>query len=310
MLVSVIIVHYKTPELTAQCLDHIYKASLRDDQVEVIIVDNDSQDEAGFALTRDFPQIKWIESPENIGFGRANNLGVEVASGAYILLLNSDVILNSSTLHLCLNHAQRIPNLGVLGCQLLNEDETNQKSVWHHVGDFTYLWKQNLLLQKLWPLADKEIKGIGGAFMLIPKKVLDQVGGFDPDFFMYSEELELCHRIRKARFELVFYPEASAIHLDGGSGEGTSWSQRHKHLSNALLYYKIKGFFGYLLFLVFRICNTAMNFASMWFIDKQYRKAFWNVEYYFYANFARYLTIPFLYSLKTGNGKRQLRLSR
>lgn len=310
MKLTVIIVHYKTLELTGQCLRHLVRSEFPLRSIEIIVVDNNSEDNACFQLTRDYPEITWISSPDNVGFGRANNLGIQVATGEYILLLNSDVILNSTCLNLCINRACKMTNIGVLGCQLLNKDGTKQKSVWHQVGDYDYLWKQNVVLQKLWPMADKEIKGIGGAFMLIPKKVLDQVNGFDPDFFMYSEELELCHRIRKAGFELVFYPEASAIHLDGGSGAGTSWSQRHKHLSNALLYYKINDFFGYLLFLVFRICNTVMNFASMWFIDKQYRKNFWKGEYYFYANFARYLAIPFLYTRKRGTGKRQLRLSR
>lgn len=306
---TIIIVHYKTPQLTAQCLFHIFKSIFPFDQLEVIVVDNNSQDDAGFGLTRDFPEIKWIESPENVGFGRANNLGIAEAQGEFILLLNSDVILKRDTLTKAVSCAEGMNNLGVMGCRLLNEDGSTQKSLWYHVADFEDLWTQNLILQKFFPKKDKEIKGIGGAFMLIPKMILDRVGSFDPDFFMYSEELELCYRIRKAGFKLEICEEAEAFHLDGGSGGGKTWSARYKNLSNALLYYKTQGVGGYLLFLVFRIFNTVTNAIAMWAISSDYRNNFWQGEYFFYSNFVRYLAIPFLYSRKRGKGNRQLRLS-
>jgi len=153
------------------------------------------------------------------------------------------------------------------------------------------------------------IKAFMGCYMLIPKAVIERCGMFDPDFFMYSEEIDLCRRITKMNYKLFFYTELNAIHLFGGSTTDNQWANHQKLLSNALLHLKSGGIFNYLLYHFIWHINLISNFFAMWLLDKDYRKNFFAEQKYYFSNFAYYITIPFLYTKKPGNGKRLLRRS-
>jgi len=307
MILSIIIINYKTPALITRCLESIEDCNFKD--LEVIIIDNNSQDNSEDFITKQFPKIKWISNSYNAGFGRANNIGVAEAKGEFILLLNSDMLLQKDTLHKSLNILLNDAAIGALGCRLVNEDGTDQKSVYYHIGDYAGVLKDNLFYNYFFYKQPSKINGIMGAFMLMPKSVFEEVGGFDPDFFMYAEELELCSRISKAGYKIEFTDSTAAVHKHGGSSSSKRWSQRQNLLSNALLYLKIKGVLGYLLYHIFFHINTLSNFLLMWKLDKKYRKDFWNVQVDYYINYLYYIQIPFLYSKKQGNGKRFLRRS-
>lgn len=304
---SIIIVNYKTPELILRCLDSIDQNNGLD--IEIIVVDNNSQDDSVELIKKVHPDVKLIENPINEGFGRANNLGVGQASSEFVLLLNSDMIVEPGSLEKGLFILKHDPSIGVLGCKLVNEDGSNQNSRYFHAGDCKGVLKDNLVYDKLFYKKPSELKAIMGAFMLMPKRVFKQVGGFDPDFFMYAEEIELCHRIRKAGYRIVYTEEIKAIHKHGGSSEGSRWSRQQNLLSNALLYLKIRGLAGYFVYHFLFQLTTITNLVFMWKLDQQYRKDFIGFQRDYFSNFFYYLKIPFLYSKQRGSGTKFLKRS-
>src|SRR5690554_249484 len=297
MQLSIIIINYKTPDLTSRCIDSIYKSDISF-PFEIIVVDNDSQDESEKIITSQFKDVKWIQSNYNSGFGRANNMGLKEAKGKYILFLNSDMILRENTLNICFSEIEANEKIGVLSCVLYNEDGSLQRSKFFHVANFKEILKRNLLIDKLYKIKEKELKAVIGAFMFMPKKVLDKVGGFDPDFFMYSEELELCKRIRNAGYTISQTEKTSAIHKHGGSTTDSIWSIKQKFISNLLLYRKINGFLGYLLFNIIFVFNSITNFFLMWLLDSNYRKGYWNEQNLYIFSLKYFLVLAFWKSKK------------
>lgn len=275
--------------------------------MEIIIVDNCSNDNSEQKIRSGFPGVKWISNQENMGFGRANNIGAAHSTGQYLLLLNSDVILLENTISQCLHYLRSHSEIGALGCKLINEDGSFQKSVYHYVGDYMGVLKNNLIVDYIFKPKPGKIKAIMGAFMLIPKKIFDEVNGFDPDFFMYAEELDLCRRIEQKGFRIHYLDTATAIHKHGGSSKSNDWAQQQNYLSNALLYLKVKGIIGYGIYHVISIGSFFTNLLLLWKMDKAYRKDFWEDQKKYFSNFGNYLKIPFLYSKTPGNGKRLLK---
>lgn len=305
LALSIIIVNYKTPHLLLRCIDSV-KNTIGNITHEVIVIDNYSQDNSEDLILRKFNDIVWINNSSNEGFGRANNIGIKKAKGEYILLLNSDIILLPKTIEHCLNAIRVDDRIGILGCNLLNEDGSIQKAHFS-IASFSYLLNQNLIIDKFFRLKEPKHNAIMGSFMLFPKKILNEVGLFDPDFFMYCEELDLCHRIIKAGYEIKQEKEVSVIHKHGGSSSNQEWGIRQRYLSNALLFYKIKGLWGYLFYLFISLLNTATNFIAMWFLDHNFRKAFLSSQKAFYKNSFYYFSIPIFYKQNIGNGKRLLK---
>ncbi len=305
-LLSIIIVNYKTPDLTYQCINSIYKADIPE-EVEIILVDNCSEDGSELQITKKFQDVIWINNPVNAGFGRGNNLGVSHANGKYILFLNSDILLEEDTVKVCLNYMENNPKIGVLGCKLLNEDGSLQKSVYHYVGDYMGVLRNNLLVDFIFKPKALKIKAVMGSFMLIPKNIFNEVGGFDPDFFMYAEELDLCRRIEQKGHKIHYLETVSATHKHGGSSEGSDWSHKQNYLSNALLYLKVRGVMGYFIYHILSAGTFITNLLLLWKMDKNYRKDFWQDQKKYFSNYWNYIKIPFLYSKSMGDGKKILK---
>lgn len=299
MNLSIIIINYKTPDLTSRCIESIYKSKVSF-PFEIIVVDNDSQDNSKEIITSQYKEVKWIANDYNAGFGRANNLGLQHALGEFILFLNSDMLLEENTLVVCFEHIASYNKIGVLSCLLYNEDGSEQRSRFYHIANYKPLLKRNLFLDKIYKIKDKELKAVIGAFMLIPKKVLDEVGGFDPDFFMYSEELELCNRIREKGYTIEQSEMTTAIHKHGGSTTDSRWSVRQKFVSNLLMYRKINGFIGYVLFNLIFVFNSFTNFLLMWLLDNKYRKGYWNEQKLFLFSL-RYFWVLTFWNVRKGN---------
>jgi len=306
MFLSIIIVNYKSPQLTIRCISSIKRTVSKNTEYEIIVVDNNSEDNSENIVKQNFADIQWINNKKNEGFGRANNIGASISKGKYLLLLNSDMILQENTIEACLNEIEKKPEIGVLGCKLVNEDGSFQKS-YFTVARFRDLLDRNIVFNYFIKESEKKIEALMGSFMMFPKYVFNEVGGFDPDFFMYSEELELCHRISKNGYKICYFDKVSAIHKHGGSISDKSWGYKQRYLSNALLYYKVRGLFGYLLYHKLFLLNTFTNFFSMWFLDKNYRRDFWQQQKAYFSNFGYYFLIPFLYKRKSGCGERILK---
>src|SRR3989344_8797060 len=203
MDLSVIIVNWNTKKLLEDCLKSIYKFT-KEISFEVIVVDNGSKDGSQALVKEKFPQVKLILNKSNLGFTKANNQGIEVAKGKYILLLNSDTYLIENSLKKIITRAQKFKNLGALGSQLLNEDKSIQQSV----GFFpnlpqVFLWMTFIddLVggQYLKPYhvdhdafykKDREVDWGTAAAVLVPRTVIKKVGKLDENIFMYGEETE------------------------------------------------------------------------------------------------------------------------
>ena len=226
---SVIIVNYKTKELTADCIKSL-AACCEPSLYEVIIVDNDSGDGSAAYLKSLFPDILVIESEKNIGFGSASNLAVKKANGEYILLLNSDTVVKknilSSFVEFYTAHKHLKP--GVLGSLLIAEDG----SIIHSYGNFPFPIKvlTNTGKNKTDTLKQIEenyyapTKIVVGADMFMEKVVFDEFNGFDENIFLYEEELELQYRMYKKGYTAFIINEKAIVHLEGQSS--ASWFKR------------------------------------------------------------------------------------
>ncbi len=231
---SIIIVNYNTYGLTKQTIDSVLKESYPF-EYEIILVDNASMDGSIELLKEDFkdiPNIHIIVNTDNLGFGRANNIGFDKSVGEYVLLLNSDTIVGDTTLNKCVEYIEQRKSIGALGCKVMLEDgtldhackrgfPTPQASLYY----FLKLGKKDPMKYGLYEALHVgedeigEVDVLTGAFMMIPRKIIEQVGLFDEDYFMYGEDIDLCYKIKEAGHSVVYYPEAYIYHLKGGSSK-------------------------------------------------------------------------------------------
>lgn len=239
MEVSIIIVNYNTKDLLKDCIKSIKEKTLGV-EYEIIVVDNDSSDGSIEMLRKEFPDIRAISSGANLGFGKANNLGMKHANGKYMFLLNSDTILVNDAVTKFYNIAEDLEskgyNIGALGSILLNADGNTCHSYYSFITPKSEI--REAIAKYLPFLLPKEImnppmvKGIKsvdyvtGADMFVPKKVFETTGGFDPDFFMYCEEVDWQKRMHESGYDRLIVEGPQIIHLEGGSDkeQKKSWS--------------------------------------------------------------------------------------
>ncbi|MBL4621264.1 MAG: glycosyltransferase family 2 protein [Immundisolibacteraceae bacterium] len=240
--ISIIIVSWNTQELTLKCLQSIYTSFNKTEAIiiEIIVVDNNSHDGTENAIKKEFSKVHLIESKINLGFGRANNLGIAKASNELLFFLNSDTVLQANTLQLIFDKFNQPNYPGILGRKLIEPDGSIQKSVRGYPNFQAFLYSDTIFrllpnLKKYYSAyrqkefdfsKEKSVETVMGAAMLIPKKIIDQVGGFDPRFFMYFEEVDLCHRIRDAGFPVLYTPEIVVTHI-GGASSSQARSKMH-----------------------------------------------------------------------------------
>lgn len=231
---SVITISYNTKKITLDCLDSIVKYT-KGIKYEVIVVDNGSKDGSVEALreySSKHPQIVFVDAKENLGFGRGNNLGAEKAKGEYLLFLNSDTLVFDDALKVSVDNIRKHPKAGAYSCRLLNADRSLQQSGGHFPTFLNVLaWQFFIddlpILGDLIPSfhpskkqyeKDQKMDWVTGAFMMVPKKIFDAVGGFDKNIFMYTEEMELSYRMAKLGYTTVYENKPAIIHLGGASG--------------------------------------------------------------------------------------------
>ena len=234
--VSVVIVNYNTMGVLRDCLLSIEKQT-KETSTEVIVVDNASTDGSKEMLAKEFPWVKVVASPVNLGFGKANNLGVKQAKGEFVYFLNSDTLLLNDTVSLLRDFMQREPRAGVCGgCMYDREMRPNLTVVRQHkVRDFYLMVLTPLVSARRLDKVDTrwhgkqesaEVDCIIGANMMMRRDVFEEVGGFDPDFFMYWEEVELINRVKRQGLRVFIVPEARLIHLEGRNVQGAPVKER------------------------------------------------------------------------------------
>ncbi len=219
--VSIIIVNYNSRQMLCDCLASVYKYTA-DIRFEIIVVDNASTDGSEQCVRSSFPQVRWVDSGGNIGFGRANNLGAERAEGKYLFLLNADTLLLNNAVKLFFDYAEarQGERLGVLGCHLCDKEGKPNNSA----GDFpTPLSEIGYLLGKAGLAKARESAGAAdvgyviGADMFVRRDVFHELGGFDPHFFMYYEETDLQYRMAQRGYLRRLIDGPRIVHLEGGS---------------------------------------------------------------------------------------------
>lgn len=247
---SIIIVSWNVRNLLRVCLQ-----SLLDDvaavglAAEILVVDSASADGTPQMVAAEFPSVRLLAQSDNVGFARGNNLGLAAARGAYLLLLNPDTQVRPGALAHLLTYLHANPEVGLVGPQLLNPDGSLQSSRRRFPTLATFIWESTWLqpyapravlrryyAQDLPDDAVNDVDWVSGAAMLTRRAVVEQVGGLDEGYFMYSEELDWCRRIRLAGWRIVYLPQARIVHHIGKSSE-QAVTARHIHFQRARLRY-------------------------------------------------------------------------
>ncbi|MDK9701389.1 MAG: glycosyltransferase, partial [bacterium] len=256
--VSVVIVNYNVRYLLEQCL-HSLRHGQHALSQEIFVVDNASTDGSIPFLRERFPEVNFIELSENIGFGKANNLALQQCTGKYILILNPDTIVGEDTLQVLIAFLKTHPKAGIVTPKLIRKDgaldyacRRSLPTPWVAFSRLTGLSmlfpKSRLFSQyNLTYLNDDEPAQIGagtGAFLLMPQEIYQKVGGFDEQFFMYGEDLDLCARVQDAGYEIHYRPETTAVHYRGESTRRSN-IDRNQAFYGAMLLYAEKHYKGW-----------------------------------------------------------------
>jgi len=251
--ISIIIVNYNSFQILTECLDSIYKFTDKQTIFEIIVIDNNSAEGDIRYTLKTYPQIKLIVNSENRGFSAANNQGLEIANGKYILFLNNDTLFIEDTIKKTIAFLEDFGKDNVIGCRLLNSDNTHQTSVVdkdslsNSFGEnfFLYLYfKKYRSLNKYYysdfePKVPSEVGVVKGAFIFCSKKIVDELGGFDNRFFFYAEETDFCFRAANAGYKVIYFPGTEIIHLGGASTDKHLWFKfKNQSIAKIQIYQK------------------------------------------------------------------------
>jgi GT2 family glycosyltransferase len=227
---AIVILNYRRPDLLADCLTSIYAAPVRC-ELDLWVVDNASGDESAALVRRDFPQVRLIVSPANVGFSRGNNLALReimAAGGAdYILLLNNDTSVPSGALDHLVDYLEAHSAVGAVGPMLLLPDGSLDMACrrsfptplvsFYRMSGLARLFPRSprfgrYNLTYLDPMQESEVDALVGACMLLRAQVVAEVGLLDEQFFMYGEDLDWCYRIKQYGWRIVYYPHVIVYH--------------------------------------------------------------------------------------------------
>ncbi len=280
---SIVIVNFNTFELTCACIDSI-RLSQTKYGYEIILVDNASTECKATAFLDNYPDLILIENEQNEGFGRANNRGMKRANGAYFLLLNSDTEVGEQVLEKAMNGllehqadlyscAQELANGSPLFYRQKSFDWGHSlKAVWYGLPLFDRAYFRQRYIDQSEVTAVIEAKTISGAFMLLRRQVFETTKGFDPDFFLYSEETEWCYNRIQPFFKIIYDPFNSFVHKQGASSNQDMSLQQY--VSSSLGYYK-RGYGVYVVYLLLQyLIALPMNGVFYCLTKKAYKKAY------------------------------------
>ena len=249
---SIIIVNWNSTEHLRKCLSSIAKDPSPPD-LEVLVVDNASYDGSAEMVRGQFPKVKFIQSAENLGFARGNNLACEHARGRTLLLLNPDTEVYPEAMKRMLNQLWASPRVGAVGPRLLNSDLSLQTTClqafptfWNLLLDIDWL-KHRFPRWRFWgmrPLFSNQmtsdaVEMISGACLMVRREAFDDVAGFSPEYFIYGEDLDLCYKLKHAGWALGFVGDAEVVHHGGQSTRSRSESGFSNVLTRQAVYYFI-----------------------------------------------------------------------
>lgn len=228
-MLSIVIVNYNAEKFLRKCLNSVY-AETKKFHPDIWVVDNNSTDVSVPMVRQNFPQVNLIENKENVGFAKANNQAIAKCTGDYILLLNPDTLILHNAIEQVVDFIDENPTIGICGCKVLNEDGTLQLAcrrsiptpgvAFFRLAGLSRLFPKSKIMAKynltyLNPDIPHEVGAVSGAFLMIRKKSLEEIGGLDERFFMYGEELDWCLRTKNAGWKVMYYPKAEIVHYKG-----------------------------------------------------------------------------------------------
>lgn len=249
MDLSIIIVNYNTKKLTENCINSVIN-STKEIDYEIIVVDNSSDYEQVYE-SNELQMDKVIVFPNmpNNGFGAACNFGASKSKGDYLLFLNSDTLVEKGTIDKCFKYLKDHVDIGILGVKMLLKDgtldhgckrgfPTPSSSLYYFLGlDKKHpeskkygAYRQTFIDENKTSFVD----AVSGAFMMLPKKVYEMASGFDEDYFMYGEDIDLCYRVKNMGYSVVYFADAVIIHLKGQSGLNNKSPKVIYHFYNAM----------------------------------------------------------------------------
>ncbi len=276
---SIIIVNWNTRDVLRSCLASAYRET-ENITFEVIVIDNASIDHSVEMIKEEFPSAIVIDNYENRGFAAANNQGIAIARGRYVLLLNSDTIVMDNAIAKTIEFADNHPEAAVVGCQVRENQKKVQMTCFRYPSivnlflsafGLAKLFKYNRVFGREWMLwwkrdSERDVDVISGMFMLARRQAIDQVGLLDERFFMYCEEADWCYRFAKAGWKVLFWPGAQVIHVGGGSHSSSQipvkmFVQQQK--SRLIFLRKHQGIFIYLLANLIVAISSGLRVCAM-----------------------------------------------
>jgi GT2 family glycosyltransferase len=223
---SIVIVSWNAKEYMRKCLSSL-RTACTGLSTEIFVVDNASSDGTPDAVEQEFPEVRLIRNTVNAGFATANNIGMRMATGKYVALINSDVEVLAGCLQKMVSYLEQHPSVGMLGPKMLTPSGSAapscmrrpRLSIWltHAVGLASLLPTLSLQIQNPDSLGTRDVDVLNGWFWMVRKEALDQVGLLDERFFMYGEDIDWCHRFWERGWKLVYFPEAKALHYGAAS---------------------------------------------------------------------------------------------
>lgn len=317
MKLSVIIVNYNVEYFLEQCLYSVRNAT-KNIPIEIIVVDNNSVDGSEQMVMSKFPEVSYIANKVNVGFSTANNQAIRISRGEYVLLLNPDTIVQEDTFIKCIDFMDRHPDCGGLGVKMVDGKgdflpeskrglPTPEVAFYKIFGLASFFPKSKRFGKYHLSYLDKdethEVDVLAGAFMLMPKKVLDEIGLLDETFFMYGEDIDLSYRITKGGYKNYYYPETRIIHYKGESTKKGSmnyvfmfynamiiFAKKHFSKKNIKLFSLLINIAIYLragVAIIGRVLNKSLipgldfifTFAGLYFITQYWGSAYIDSQY-------------------------------
>lgn len=251
MNISIVVVNWNVKDYLRRCLTSIYKFT-KDLEFEVFVVDNNSSDGSQVMVREDFPQVRLIVSPENLGFARGNNLALESCRGRYIIILNPDTELVDNGFKEMALFMEANPSVSVLAPRLIYPDGSLQRSCRNLPTVLMDFW-ESLYLNEAFPRSNvfnrylmgmwehncpREVDQPYGACLMIRDEVLKKIGFFDGRFFMYYDEVDLCYRIKMAGGRIYYLPRIEVIHHSNKSSNQDSLKCECYKAKSRLLFFQ------------------------------------------------------------------------
>jgi GT2 family glycosyltransferase len=279
MQLSVVILNYNVRYFLETCLVSVQKAIQNIDS-EIIVIDNASTDGSCEMIKERFPEVYLIENKENLGFPRGNNIGVEKAKGDYICILNPDTVVAEDTFKKILQFAKNQNELGIIGCKMIDgsglflpESKRGVPTPWvaftKVAGLYKYFPKSTLFnqyyLQHIPQSSTQKVPILTGAFMFLKRQLYQEVGGFDQDCFMYSDDVDLSYLVTKIGFSNYYFADTTIIHYKGESTQKDVLYM--KRFQEAMTFFYKKHFNQSFLFtLIMKIGIKLFAFKKMFYL--------------------------------------------